>query len=264
MKMDLLLQTFRACISGFCFAMFGVGGLAIRGIVFPSLMLVPRGPTRERVAKNFIHQAMATFVWLMQVTRAIQVTVYGLEKLDREGLLILPNHPSLIDVVILMSIIRRPDCVVKAALWHNPFTAGPVRAAGYISNSSGSELVAAATESVARGNNLIIFPEGTRTGADGQMQFQRGAANVAVRGKIAITPVIITVSERTLTKNSKWYKPPVRKPHFRVYVLDDIAVAPLIADKGAAPMQARWLTTWLEQFFSREIARHGTTISRRD
>ncbi len=257
--MSELTRSVRACKFGFCFAMFGLGGLLIRGIVFPGMMLVPRGERREQLAKNLIGRAMALFVWLMRVTGAVSVSVKGAEKLDREGLLILANHPSLIDVVILMSLITRPDCIVKAALWRNPFTAGPVRVAGYISNATGPELVNDAIDSLARGNNLIVFPEGTRTGPAGDMQFQRGAANIAVRGKRAVTPVVITVSEQTLTKSSKWYRPPARKPHFCIHVLDDVAVEPLIAGHGEPAMQARWLTTWLEQFFEREIARHGPT-----
>lgn len=261
--MNMLSRSWRTFAFGFCFAMFGLGGLAIRGIVFPGMLLLPRRIEREKFAKNFISHAMATFVWLMKVTGAIRFTVHGAEKLNRPGLLILANHPSLIDVVILMALTKRPDCVVKASLWSNPFTAGPVRVAGYISNASGPGLVADAIESIGRGNNLIVFPEGTRTGPLGDMSFQRGAANIAVRGNIAITPVVITVSEKTLTKSSKWYRPPPTKPHFSIHVLDDVAVAPLITGKGEPALQARWLTAWLEQFFSREIAQHGPT-GRRD
>ncbi|GGP26729.1 lysophospholipid acyltransferase family protein [Silvimonas amylolytica] len=254
---NALARWWRAALFGFCFAMFGLGGLLIGLTLFPLSLLLPRSAWREKTAKHFIRGATGLFVWLMQVTGAMSLTVHGAEKLDREGLLVLANHPSLIDVVILMSLIPRPDCVVKAALWRNPVTGGPVRMAGYISNATGPELVADAVGSMERGNNLIVFPEGTRTVPGDEMRFQRGAANIAVRGQRVITPVVITVSEQTLTKGSKWYRPPAHRPHFYIEVLDDVAVEPLVAGTGEPALQARWLTTWLEQFFKREIARYG-------
>lgn len=74
------------------------------------------------------------------------------------------------------------------------------------------------------GNNLIIFPEGTRTPVQGANRLQRGAAHVAVRGRIDITPVHIHSSLPMLTKGTPWWKVPVRKPHFTIEVRPDIAV----------------------------------------
>jgi hypothetical protein len=42
--------------------------------------------------------------------------------------MIIANHPSLIDVVFLIGLVRQANCVVKQSLWENPFTRGPVRA----------------------------------------------------------------------------------------------------------------------------------------
>src|SRR5947209_5702796 len=84
--------------------------------------------------------------------------------------------------VFLMAFVKRADCIVKSQLWHNPFTGGPIRAAAYISSAHGPELVNACIASLRAGNNLIIFPEGTRTPAAGPVALQRGAAHIAVRG----------------------------------------------------------------------------------
>ncbi|GAB7127071.1 lysophospholipid acyltransferase family protein [Silvimonas sp. JCM 19000] len=254
--MNALARTWRATLFALGFILFGLGGVLMQLLLVPLLWLFWRAPQRQQLGKRIVHKAMAAQVGLMQITGAMTLTVYGRDKLRRRGLLILPNHPSLIDVVILMALIEQPDCVVKAAMWRNPFTAGVVRMAGYISNAMGPELVQAGLDTLARGNNLIIFPAGTRDEPGQPQHFQRGAANIAVRGPATITPVIITVSEPTLTKRSKWYRPPLRQPHFCVHVLDDIELAPLLAGHGETPLQARWLTTWLEQFFSKEIARH--------
>lgn len=47
--------------------------------------------------------------------------------LERQGLLILANHPTLIDTVFLMAFVKHADCIVNNNLWRNPFTGGPVR-----------------------------------------------------------------------------------------------------------------------------------------
>jgi len=57
-----------------------------------------------------------------------------LEKLNRPGQLIIANHPTLVDIVFLISRVKQANCIVKQKLWHNPFMRGPILNAGYISN----------------------------------------------------------------------------------------------------------------------------------
>ena len=52
--------------------------------------------------------------------------------------LIVANHPSLLDYVILAAELPVCDCIVKRALWHNVFLGGVVRAADYIQRGSGT------------------------------------------------------------------------------------------------------------------------------
>ncbi len=255
--MRRLDRTRRILATGFCFAMFGIGGLAIGCIAMPLLLLVSDRLRRQELARALVHHSFRIHVALMCRTGAIGCVIHGREKLQRKGLLILANHPSLIDVVMLISAVQRPDCIVKAALWHNPFTWGPVTATGFISNANGPEMVEAGIASIQRGNNLVIFPEGTRTLPEQRRPFQRGAANIACRGNLAITPVIITCAETFLTKGQPWYKVPPRKPIFELTVLDDLPPADQITGPDEPARQARRLTEYLENFFYREVAQRG-------
>ena len=88
-----------------------------------------------------------------------QADADSLERLDRNGLLVLANHPTLVDVVLLVSRLPNADCVVKSRLANNPFTRGPVRATVYICNDNGAGLVDDCIASVRSGHNLLIFPE---------------------------------------------------------------------------------------------------------
>lgn len=243
------------------FSSFGIGGLLLRLVYFPLLALLVRNPQkRTRRARLAIHHAFRLFVGLMRGLGVLTYETRGLEKLDRPGLLILSNHPSLIDVVFLISFVPNADCVVRSGLARNPFTRGPINATGYICNDSGAELIDDCIRSVKAGNNLVIFPEGTRTPLDGRMKLQRGAANIAVRGGCDITPVIIHCKPRSLSKGEAWWKIPSRRVEFTIEVLDDIPVAPFIeAAHQDAPLAARRLTDHLYEFFTAKRAPHAST-----
>ncbi len=253
---DQVERYWRVCATGLCFSSFGLGGLLMRVLLFPLLRLVVwQRQRRTDLARQVIHWALRAFVGLMHGLGVMSSEIRGAEKLRRHGLLIVANHPSLIDVVLLMSLVERADCIVKAALSRNVFTRGPVRGAGYICNDSGAGLIEDAIASVRAGNNLIIFPEGTRSQQNGPMRLQRGAANVAVRGAINLTPVRIRCSSAFLSKGAKWYLVPTRRVHFVIEVGDDLPVQPFIDACATEPLATRRLTEHLAAYFSPETSR---------
>jgi 1-acyl-sn-glycerol-3-phosphate acyltransferase len=257
-----MLERFvRIAATGFCFAVFGLGGIIILCVVFPLLRLVFRDAGASRCyARNLIHQSFRWFVWLMVVCGTISYEVRNREKLDRRGLLIVANHPSLIDVVLLISLVRQPNCVVKASLRDNIFMRGPIESAGFVINTNGPQLVEDCIASVRSGDNLVIFPEGTRSlEHNGALNpLRRGAANIALRGRLDLTPIVITVSEPMLGKGQRWYHAPWKRPHFVLAVKDDIHVSAYddvcdAATEERASRGARVLTDDLNAFFTREI-----------
>jgi len=256
---ELLDRGWRVIATAIAFSSFGLGGLLLRLVYFPLLQLIVRERARQtRLARLSIHHTFRLFIELMRVLGILRYEIVGAERLRRPGLLILANHPTLIDVVFLISLVPNADCVVKAALARNPFTRGPVRATGYICNDSGAGLVEDCVASVHAGNNLIIFPEGTRTPVAGPMKLQRGAANIATRGPCTITPVTIRCEPLSLTKGLPWWKVPVRRMHFTIVVRDDIEVAPFLARAGNEPaLAARHLTDYLHDYFSTEKPAHA-------
>jgi 1-acyl-sn-glycerol-3-phosphate acyltransferase len=101
--------------------------------------------------------------------------IQGAEKLGRPGQMIIANHPSLIDVVFLIGLVRHANCVVKQSLWENPFTRGPLRRTEYISNDGSMDMLDGAADALKNGQTLIIFPEGTRTRRARRRPFIGGA-----------------------------------------------------------------------------------------
>lgn len=166
----------RLVATALSFALFGLGGLCLRLVVFPLLGLVPGDArARRRRARAVVSWTFLRFVRFMYRTRVLTYEVEGAERLGRPGQMIVANHPSLIDVVVMIALIRDANCVVKRSLWDNPFTRGPIRAAQYISNDGSMEMLDAAADALREGQTLIIFPEGTRTTPGEAPRFHRPA-----------------------------------------------------------------------------------------
>jgi 1-acyl-sn-glycerol-3-phosphate acyltransferase len=164
----------------------------------------------------------------MNVMRLTGVLDYRIDNLDalrsERGCLVIANHPTLIDYVILASVMPETDCLVKSALLRNPFVSGVIRAADYLINSEADTLLAASQQRLAQGDTLLIFPEGTRTRVGEAMTLQRGAANIAVRCNSDLRVVVIHCSEHLLDKKSRWYDVPPRKPFFTVDVRERVNI----------------------------------------
>lgn len=252
-------RAWRTFATGLCFASFGLGGLALRLVVFPAVTLVVQERRlRMALARALIQQSFRAFVWMMRAVGVISIEVRGAERLARRGMLVLANHPSLIDVVLLIALVRNHNCVVKGALRRNPFTRGPVEAAGFITNDGGPALVDAAIASVRDGSNLIVFPEGTRTPIHGEgPRWRRGAANIAVRGGLSVTPVLIRAHPPVLRKGEPWWRVPVRRAHFVLDVREDIDARQAIDSSSSEAQAARLFNDQLRNFFTKELTAHA-------
>jgi len=237
--------------TAFSFFMFGVGGVILLLVVMPLLnLLTGNGERREKWAQNLIHIIFRMFIGLMKGLGVLSYRISGLENLQGAKL-VLANHPSLIDVVFLIAMMPNANCIVKGRLTRNLFTRGAVKAAGYIMNDDSADVIAAAEQVFAKGQTLIIFPEGTRTQPSQPVQLKRGAAHVAVRADADVTPVLIECNPTTLTKSDSWYQVPERRVHFNIEVKRPIAMAPYQTD--VTPSKGvRMLTRDLTRFFNKE------------
>ena len=214
--------------TGIAFATIFGGGAVLALTAFPIVhMITPPGHQRRERNQFLIHHVFRLYVRMLQLLRLIDLEVEGAEKLrDSRGCLIVANHPSLLDVVLLMALVRQSQCVVKKELWESPFLGRVVRSAGYIRNDLAFDpMLTACRNALAEGNSLIIFPEGTRTLVRGPMRLRRGFANIALHLQARIQLVTITCEPPTLVKGENWWMIPPRRPCFRVEVGDRLDTA---------------------------------------
>lgn len=253
----------RLIATAIAFSCFGVGGVLMPLYAIPWLMLTPQGDKRDRRGRWLVHINFRFFMGLMRLLGILHYRVENIERLQQPGQLILANHPSLIDVVFLISLLPQADCVVKSALLRNPSMRGAIRLAGFIANDDPEQVLIEARASLARGNSLVIFPEGTRTVPGQHISMLRGAANVALRLEHVIRPVLITVEPATLTKHVPWYHIPADGPFEMVLrAMPELMIQPTTNPGEPMSLVARQLTKQLENYFTEELAIHAGTGAR--
>lgn len=230
----------RLVMTGFCFALFGIGGLLLSLVWFNLLLILQRdNAKRRRLARRSIATSFQFFLWVAKTLGVLDYRINGIDTLRRErGCLVVANHPTLIDYVLLASVMPETDCLVKNALLRNPFIGGVIRAADYLVNSQADALLPASQQRLAQGGTILIFPEGTRTRPGENMKLQRGAANIAVRCASDLRIVVIHCSEHLLDKQSRWYDIPPRKPLFQVEVRERVQIKQFYDAKSQEPALA--------------------------
>jgi len=245
----------RLVFTGLSFFVFGLAGLLLTVFGFPIVNLLYRDPLKKRRASRaLISASLRFFVEFMSFTGVISYSLKDIERLGKPGQMVVANHPSLIDVVVLIAFIRDANCVVKESLWHNPFTRSTVRAADWISNNDSMQMFDDTVQALKEGQTVIIFPEGTRTVPDEMPKFYRGASAIALRGAQMITPVVIRVRPTTLTKAEPWYNIPSRRANFCFTVGENIDPQ-VFAENNLPPTASRKLDAYLHSYYAQELTK---------
>lgn len=248
-----LNRYWRVAGTGFSFAVFGLGACALAAVLLLAIHPLPLSrPRKQRWTRQAISAGCRCYIRMMRLMGLLTYEYIDTGQLAAPGQLIVANHPSLLDVIFLMSLVPQANCVVKAALWKNPFTAGIVSLAGYVRNDS-EALVERAAAIIREGQSLIVFPEGTRTPGSGEMRFKRGAANVALATGCVVTPVIIGCLPKTLQKHQKWYQVPPSPPLFRFRVLAPVSAGNQIDPDRPKSVQVRQFNRHLESLFRQNM-----------
>jgi len=254
-KLDIA-RRWRVVTTGLCFLTFISGSLVLTLTALPLILFLSSTPgQKERRALKLIHYAFKFFMYYMQVLNPItSFNVHGLEQLPPvKGSLFIANHPTLIDVVAIISCLPACQCIVKKSLLQNFCFGGLLRTAGYIANDYAMQLMDDCSRRLQTGHSLLIFPEGMRSPVDGLHPFTRGAAQIAIRTGAPVVPVVITCEPPTLFKGEPWYTVPARPIDLTLRFLPPLEIPPAVTDKKGIPLQARALTQYIENFFRQEL-----------
>lgn len=157
------------------------------------------------------------YVGFLVLTGGFRFDLRALDALRDAGPLILaPNHPSLLDAVMILSRLPNVACVMKADLINNPIYGAAARLAGYIRNDEFIGGVSEAVEDLAAGGQLLVFPEGTRTRRAPINRLKGGAALVSKRSGVPIQTVLIETVSPFLSKGWLLHRIPPLPVRYRV------------------------------------------------
>lgn len=137
---------------------------------------------------------------------------------DSHGCVVVASHPSLIDVVILMSLLPDSTAVAKFAAGRNPFYSRVVSAA-FIVNDDPMQVISNASALIANGVNVVVFPDGTRTPPYAKnRRLRRGAAQIALHAAAPVLCATIECDPPVLAKGQRWWDVGGRIVRYRIGV----------------------------------------------
>jgi 1-acyl-sn-glycerol-3-phosphate acyltransferase len=176
-----------------CFFIFGLGALTLAVLVFPVMLIFFHPKTRfKKNARLLVSASFRKYIRFMEIVQVVKLDTEDPETFrSLSAKIVVANHPSLLDVVMLISLIPNADAIVRGGLAENIFIRGVIRSL-YILNSLGfDELAEACVQSLEQGNCIVIFPEGTRTPRSGEMRLKKGAARLSLLSGCGIAAVHI-------------------------------------------------------------------------
>jgi 1-acyl-sn-glycerol-3-phosphate acyltransferase len=95
---------------------FGVCGVLFSVLVFPLAWLWPHRASRQRVVTGVIHWFFRALVAVLRRIGVMELDVSGSDALRTGGpAIVVANHPTYLDVMVLLSLTPRACCVVKNA-----------------------------------------------------------------------------------------------------------------------------------------------------
>ena len=201
---------------------FALGGLEV-GCVSLLAGWLPATDDTERFFQRYINFHFRCFHEWCALLNLVHVRYEGFERIPAGGAVLVVNHRSLIDITCILAQVPEALCIFKPAIRRNPVLGAGARRAGYLSSDGGHQLIRHAVEKVARGQKLVVFPEGTRAPGRDLLPFKPGFALIARQAGVPIQLLRITTDSNLLTKG----RPILQLPRFPAHVT--ISTGPLLA-----------------------------------
>ena len=215
-------------------------------------LLPPRAGTA--IGRRGIMLGFRIYAWSLAITRVYRLDIRDIDSLKGGPPLILaPNHPCLIDALLILT--RHPNivCVMKSALMRNLFLGSGSRLARYIRNDSSRQMVKESVAHLRDGAILLLFPEGTRTIREPINCLVGSVGLIAKHANVPVQTLVIETDSPFLSKGWPLFRRPALPITYRVRLgkrfdpPSDVEAFTMELDRyyrqalqGA--LQARWLT----------------------
>jgi 1-acyl-sn-glycerol-3-phosphate acyltransferase len=176
-------------------------------------------PTRAgtAVGRFGIMAGFRLYSWSLSITGTYRLDLRAIDTLRGSPPLILaPNHPALIDALLILTRHSNLVCVMKSELMNNVFLGSGSRLARYVRNDSSRQMVKESVAHLQAGGVLLLFPEGTRTTRTPINPLVGSVGLIAKHAKVSVQTLLIETDSPFLSKGWPLFKRPTLPITYRV------------------------------------------------
>lgn len=174
--------------------------LVISLLALPMQVVLPRD-SRKRMGRRLIAGAARGYLKFLALIGACRFDLQALDALrDAPPMLIAPNHPSLLDALVILSGVPDATCIMKADIVNSVLFGAAARLAGYVRNTPLRKMIQSSVEGLHQGSHVLLFPEGTRTTRFPVGRFQGTTGLIAKNAGVPVQTVFIETDSGFLGK----------------------------------------------------------------
>lgn len=243
-------RAWRVLTTVFSWSIFGSGVVLWSIVVLPVMACVAFffPATRHRLTDE-TQRAIGLFVRLLPF---IRIEVDDRRRLASGCRVVVANHQSFLDPLIIFSVEPRVRGPARGYLFRTPFLRSYLRFAGFYVSDRGQpapleKMRRAAADVLEGAGSLLFYPEGTRSRTGELAEFGMGAFRVAQEFGLPIQPIVVEGLDRAYPSGSLVVKTRWRAP-VRVRYLN-----PVLPPFGDGPQRqvvralARRIRTQMEE-----------------
>ena len=173
------------------------------------LGLIPRSNVLMRPLRRVLQFMFRRWAWFMSFIRVLDLkTPEKLPLKSSSGEIWVMNHPSLLDGSYMLKYITNGTCIYKSQIGSNPLYGSTAKLANYIPNIGGADMVRLACDALVKGEDLVVFPEGTRSTKVEVENFKSGFALIAKRSRAPINVMWMESPDDFMTREAPFWKVP--------------------------------------------------------
>jgi 1-acyl-sn-glycerol-3-phosphate acyltransferase len=161
---------------------------AVMGLVFLPAIFIS-----ENAARPIIKMWAKALLFFLRLICGIGWKIENPELRPSSGAIVAANHQSMWETIALFALLPKPAMVYKKELLKVPVYGWWVRRAGVtVDRDAGASAIRAlrkeAQKRLARGEQIVIFPEGTRGPPGGLQPLLPGVAGMYLAAEAPVTP----------------------------------------------------------------------------
>ncbi len=226
------------------FVLLGLICLSVSLLAFPLRALFPR-TVSKRIGRQIVAATARGYLRFLVLMGACRFDLTELDVLrDSPAMIIAPNHPSLLDAVMILSRLPGAGCIMKADIVNSFFFGAGARLTGYIRNTPLRTMVQLAVADLGRGSHLLLFPEGTRTARFPVGSIQGTTGLIAKNAGVPVQTVFIETNSGFLGKGWSLLWTPRMPVTYRIR----------LGKRFDPPLHTAHFASELEQYFQSELA----------